>query len=92
MTMNSIKRSCVLLEIAKRRNFLLTVKYKSRLTRVSEAISSSNDFQYGRIYSQDYLKILSDQVHPMFLNGNAIIQNNNAHIHKAKVVTKCIDV
>ena len=37
---------------------------------------------HGRINSRDYLGILGDQVHPMvqalFLEGNAIFQDDNA--------------
>jgi hypothetical protein len=46
---------------------------------------------HGRINSQDYLGILSDQVHPMvselFPEGNAVFQDDNAPIHTAKVVS-----
>ncbi|XP_076038416.1 uncharacterized protein LOC143023691 [Oratosquilla oratoria] len=45
---------------------------------------------HGRINSQDYLGILGDQVHPMvqelFPEGNAIFQDDNAPIHKARIV------
>ena len=47
---------------------------------------------HGRIKSQNYLKILSDQIHPMimelFLGGNAIFQHDNAPIHLAKIVSE----
>ena len=45
---------------------------------------------HGRIHSQDYLGILGNQVHPMvqalFLEGNAIFQDDNAPIHTARIV------
>lgn len=45
---------------------------------------------HGRINSQDYLGILSNQLHPMvrelFPEGDAIFQDDNAPIHTAKVV------
>uniref|UniRef100_A0A0L8GWG0 PDZ domain-containing protein n=1 Tax=Octopus bimaculoides TaxID=37653 RepID=A0A0L8GWG0_OCTBM len=47
---------------------------------------------HGRFSSQDYLSILSDQIHLMvaelFLGENAIFQDDNAPIHRAKVVTE----
>ena len=47
---------------------------------------------HGRINSQDYLSILSDQMHPMvaelFPEGNAIFQDDNAPLHTAKFVTE----
>ena len=48
---------------------------------------------HGRIKSQDYLKILSDQIHPMvvelFPEGNTNFQDDNAPIHTAKIVSEC---
>ena len=45
---------------------------------------------HGMIKSQDNLKSLSDQIHPMvaepFREGNTIFQDDNASIHTAKIV------
>lgn len=47
---------------------------------------------HGRIKSQNYLKILSNQIHPMFVElfpeGNAIFQDDNAPIDTAKIVSE----
>ena len=47
---------------------------------------------HGRIKSQDYLKILTDQIYPMvtelFPEGNAIFQDDNASINTAKIVSE----
>ena len=47
-------------------------------------------FQHGRINSQDYLEVLTNQFHQvvqvMFLEGNAIFQDDNAPILTARIV------
>lgn len=50
---------------------------------------------HGRITSHDYIKILSDQIHPMvqelFTEGNAVFQDDNAPIHTARIVSEWHD-
>ena len=50
---------------------------------------------HGRINSRDYLRILSDQVHPMvrelFPDGDAFFQDDNAPIHTARIVKQWYD-
>ena len=45
---------------------------------------------HGRINKREYLEILSNQVHPMvqvmFHEGNTIFQDDNAPIHRARIV------
>ena len=52
----------------------------------------ARSFIHGRIKSQDYSKILLDQIHRMVAEllpeGNTIFQDDNAPIHIAKIVSE----
>lgn len=55
----------------------------------------SNDpvvFLHGKIYSPDYLSLLSHQIHStvaeLFPEGNAVFQNDNLQIHTAGAFTE----
>ena len=49
--------------------------------------------QHGEINRQDYLEVLSNQVHPMVQvtvpEGHTIFQDNNAPLYTARIVKEC---
>ena len=75
---------------------LPNVKHRGGSVMIQEAISGKSvgpmvSFQ-SRTKSQVYLKISSDEIHPMaaelFSEGNAIFQDDNAPIHTTKIVSE----